>query len=130
MDSDRPELVGLKVLLVDDHRDSADSMAWLLQSFGCEAHARFDATSALADVEALCPDVALLDIRLPDMSGIELCRRLRALPSLEPIVLVAVTGASDDRTQEAIREAGFDHALTKPVELSEMLSVLRDAASS
>lgn len=129
MDTDREQLAGVKVLLVDDHRDSADSMAWLLQSFGCEAHARFDASSALADVESLCPDVAFLDIRLPDMSGIELCRRLRAIPSLEPIVLVAVTGATDDRTQAGIREAGFDRALTKPVELTEVLSVLREAAA-
>lgn len=130
MDMDREQLAGVKVLLVDDHRDSADSMAWLLQSFGCEAHARFDAKSALADVESLRPDVAFLDIRLPDMSGIELCRRLRAIPSLEPIVLVAVTGATDDRTQAGIRDAGFDRALTKPVELTEVLSVLREAAAS
>lgn len=126
---ERPELTGIKVLLVDDHRDSADSMAWLLQSFGCDAHARFDAGSALKDVEALKPDVVFLDIRLPDMPGTELCRRLRANPALEGATLVALSGATDDATRAAVRNAGFHRSLTKPVELNEILDVLAEAAN-
>jgi DNA-binding response OmpR family regulator len=125
--TNRPDLTGLKVLLVDDHRDSADSMAWLLQTFGCQADTRFDAASALASVEALNPDVIFLDIRLPDMPGTELCRRLRSLDSLTGTMLIALTGATDDRTLASVREAGFDHTLTKPVELGAILEVLRGA---
>jgi len=113
---------------VDDHRDSADSMAWLLQSFGCEAEARFDGASALACVEALKPEVIFLDIRLPDMPGTEVCRRLRTLEALTGTTVIALTGATDDKTLEAVREAGFDRTLTKPVELSDVLEVLREAA--
>jgi len=126
----KPDLTGLKVLLVDDHRDSADSMAWLLQTFGCEADVRFDAASALASVESLKPDVVFLDIRLPDMPGTEVCRRLRTLESMAGTTLVALTGATDDRTLLSVREAGFDRTLTKPVELDDILEVLRGAASS
>lgn len=122
----KPDLTGLTVLLVDDHRDSADSMAWLLTSFGCEAHARFDAASALACVEELKPHVVFLDIRLPDMPGTEVCRRLRKLPALTGTRVVALTGATDDTTLDAVREAGFDRTLTKPVELTDVLAVLRD----
>ena len=125
----RPDLSGLRVLLVDDHRDSADSMAWLLKSFGCEAEARFDGASALGCVEALKPHVIFLDIRLPDMRGTEVCRRLRTLETLTGTTVVALTGATDDATLEAVREAGFDRTLTKPVELGEVLDVLKAAAS-
>jgi CheY-like chemotaxis protein len=126
----KPDLTGLKVLLVDDHRDSADSMAWLLQSFGCEAQARFDGASALACVEALEPDVVFLDIRLPDMPGTEVCRRMRSLSALGATTLVALTGATDDRTLVSVEEAGFDRTLTKPVELDDILEVLCSAAST
>lgn len=127
--TETPDLTGLRVLLVDDHRDSAESMAWLLQSFGCEAHFRFDAATALECVEALEPDVVILDIRLPDMPGTELCRRLRSLPGLERTAFVALTGATDDATLASIRTSGFHRALTKPVELHSILEVLREAAA-
>lgn len=125
----KPDLTGLKVLLVDDHRDSAESMAWLLQTFGCEAHVRFDGTSALEDAPSLAPDVVFLDIRLPDIPGTELCRRFRTHEALQHTILVALTGATDDATLASIGESGFHRSLTKPVELPSILEVLEEAAA-
>ena len=128
--SSRADLEGLKVLLVDDHRDSAESLSTLLSTFGCRPSVCFDASSALLSVEAITPDVVVLDIRLPDMSGTELCGRLRALESLRSAALIALTGAADDATLDEVREAGFHVTLTKPVELETLLRVLAEAASA
>lgn len=116
---------GLKVLLVDDNRDSAMAMARLLSGFGCCTEFRVDASSALESVEAFGPDVVILDIRLPDIPGTEVCRRLRSFDFLRDSTLVALTGATDDRTLALVREAGFHRTLTKPVELDSILDVLR-----
>lgn len=120
-----PDLSGLRVLLVDDHRDSADSMGWLLQTFGCATECCFDGTSALERAGSFQPHVVFLDIRLPDMPGTEVCRRLLQQDWLSDTLLVALSGATDDDTVASIDAAGFHHRLTKPVELDEVMAVLR-----
>jgi CheY-like chemotaxis protein len=124
---DNPDFAGLKVLLVDDHRDAATSLARLLQIFGCETRVCFDARSALDCVEALGPDVVILDIRLPDMPGTEVCRKLRSLETLKATTLVALTGAADAETLARIATVGFHQTLIKPVDLDSVLAVLRGA---
>jgi CheY-like chemotaxis protein len=122
--ADGTRLSGLKVLLVDDNQASATSLARLLRGLGCDAQVRFDGTSALDCAQVLVPDVVILDIRLPDMAGTEVCRRLRAQQAPQRTVLVALTGATDPQTLTAVEQAGFDQILTKPVELQAILEVL------
>jgi CheY-like chemotaxis protein len=106
----------LCVLAVDDHRDTTDSVCQMLTLWGHRPLAAYDAATALATAVAERPDVALLDIGLPGMDGWELARRLRAVPGLEGIRLLAVTGYGQAVDRERSFAAGFDHHLLKPVE--------------
>jgi CheY-like chemotaxis protein len=117
--------VGLRVLVVDDNLDAAESLALLLRLRGHEVRVAFDGSSALAEAEAHRPDVAFLDIDLPDMNGYELARRLRAGPTPTGTRLVALTGHNPDEGPDLARAAGFDVLLVKPVGVEELTAALR-----
>ena len=105
-----------RVLIVDDNEDAANSLAMILELGGHETASVYTAVDALQRAAAFRPDVVLLDIGLPGMDGYEVAQKMRELPGLRDIRLVAVTGygRSDDRRRA--RDAGFDDHLTKPVE--------------
>lgn len=107
-----------RVLIVDDNVDAADSLAALLKADSHELRVTYNSKQALDCVEEFGPDVALIDLGLPGMNGYELAMRLRAMPQLNGLHLVAVTGygQADDRAQTL--QAGFDDHLVKPVDLS------------
>jgi len=113
--------VRARVLIVDDNRDAADALAMLLRQTGHEAHVAYDGSAAVAATEKHRPDVMLLDIGLPGISGHEVCRQIREQPWGRSIRMIALTGwgQADDRRKS--REAGFDDHLVKPVELSALL---------
>jgi PAS domain S-box-containing protein len=115
-----------RVLVVDDNHDSAESMAILVEIWGHEVRTAHDGPAALALAAEYRPDVVLLDIGLPGMSGYEVAKRLQELPGLERAILVAVTGYGQQSDRERTREAGFDHHLVKPVKpthLQELLAI-------
>lgn len=112
------------VLVVDDNADAAGSLAMLLRLWGHEATIAHDGPTALEAVESRVPDIALLDIGLPGMDGYTLARRLRTHLPARRTVLVAVTGWGQDEDRAQTREAGFDHHLVKPVELSTLQQLL------
>jgi CheY-like chemotaxis protein len=119
-----------RVLVVDDNADSAVSLSTLLELEGHEAIAVHDGFAAIDAAEKHRPDIVLLDIGLPRMSGHEVCRRLRDRPWGKDLVVIALTGwgQSDDRRKS--QEAGFDGHLVKPVRyetLAELLSSLPTA---
>jgi two-component system CheB/CheR fusion protein len=87
---------GLRVLVVDDNEDAADSLQLLLSAWKHDVRVAHDGVQALAVARAFKPQLALLDIGLPEMSGYELAQRLRALPELQPLRLVALSGYSRD----------------------------------
>lgn len=107
-----------RVLVVDDNEDAANSLAMILKLGGHETASVYTAAAALERAAAFKPDVVLLDIGLPGMDGYEVAQKMRELPGLRDIRLVAVTGygRSDDRMRA--RDAGFDDHLTKPVEFA------------
>jgi signal transduction histidine kinase len=113
-----------RILVVDDNRDAAESMAMMLEIIGHETSMAHDGHQALEVAEAFRPDTILLDIGMPGMNGYETCRRLRETPRGRDMVVVALTGWGQDEDRERSREAGFDHHLTKPVELATLQALL------
>lgn len=119
-----PENAARRILVVDDNLDSADSIAPLLRLSG---HRTFLAHNGLEAVEAaarLRPDVVLLDIGLPTISGIEACRRIRSHAWSKGMVVVALTGWGQEHDRRRTREAGFDAHLVKPVDYDDLLQLL------
>ena len=104
-----------RVLIVDDNADSADVLADLLRLWGHEVYVAHDGRSGIDRGCALAPDVALLDIGLPDLDGFEVARRLRSELG-DRILLVAVTGYGGTEFCDRARQQGFDEQLTKPVD--------------
>ena len=105
-----------RVLIADDNRDAADSLAMMLRLEGHDVVVAHDGNAALSLFDGRMPDVALLDIGMPHMNGYEVARQIRARPGGEHVLLVAVTGWGQEKDRRQSREAGFDHHLTKPVE--------------
>jgi DNA-binding response OmpR family regulator len=104
-----------RILVVDDNRDSADSLALLLNLQGHEVEAVYDGLSAVHTAERFAPEVVLLDRGLPILDGIEACRRIREKSWGRNMVIVALTGWGQEEDRRRSREAGFDEHLVKPV---------------
>ena len=119
---------GRRVLVVDDNRDNADSLAALLQVEGYDVRLAYDGEEALAVAEVYRPHVLLLDIGLPKLSGYDVCRRLREEPWARQATFVAVTGWGQQRDRAQARATGFDAHLVKPVEYEKLAEVLAQRA--
>jgi two-component system CheB/CheR fusion protein len=109
---------------VDDNVDAANTMAMLLRLSGHEVRTAHDGPSAIHAAQSYRPDIVLLDIGLPGMDGFEVARRLRALPDLKRLVLVALTGYGQEEDRRRSSAAGFDHHLVKPVDPSTLTELL------
>ncbi|WP_167772494.1 hybrid sensor histidine kinase/response regulator [Ramlibacter henchirensis] len=105
-----------RLLVVDDNEDAASTVAELLRMSGNEVVVVHDGRSAVAQAAEFRPDVVLLDIGLPDISGYEVARRIRKLEGVRQPILIALTGWGQQQDKEAARTAGFDHHWTKPVD--------------
>jgi CheY-like chemotaxis protein len=123
-------LEALRILIVDDHEDSAEMLSMLLSSKGHATRMALDGETALAVAAAFQPHVGLLDLSLPGISGYELAERLRAMPGLTHMRLVAVTGHGSDAHRAKARAAGFDEHLLKPVDLQRVDAVLASVSRS
>ena len=122
------EAVARRVLVVEDSPDGADTLAKLLRVNGHEVRTATDGPTALEAVGAFQPDVILLDIGLPGMSGYEVATQLRQLAGMASVFLIALTGYGQQRDRDRSREAGFDQHLTKPVDHQVLLRLLRSPA--
>ncbi len=120
----------LRVLVVDDNIDAAESLGVLLEMEGHAALIAHTGQAAIDRAEAFAPDVVFLDIGLPDISGYEVARKLRALPALQQSLLVALTGWGTQEDRQRTKDAGFDRHLTKPAELSAVEELLHAAADA
>jgi PAS domain S-box-containing protein len=116
-----------RVLVVDDSADAADSLAMLLQMEGHEVSTAYSAVAALEAAEKLQPDVAFIDIGLPQMDGYEVARRLRTSDRCRFIRLVALTGYGQPEDRAAARSAGFDHHLVKPADRDSVDAILAES---
>jgi PAS domain S-box-containing protein len=118
-----------RILVVDDNQDALEMLVEALGILGHEAHGAVDANAALELAERVRPNLALLDIGLPVMDGYELGGRLKSLPGLDGIKLVALTGYGQSSDREKSSAAGFAAHLVKPVELQAIGALIRDLAS-
>jgi len=116
----------LRVLVVDDNRDAADSLADLLRLRGAVVRVCYDGRTALAAFAEFEPDAGLFDVSMPRMDGCELAARLRQLAGDKPLFLVAITAI--DGPEETMREAqaGFDLHLTKPADPARVVEALAE----
>jgi CheY-like chemotaxis protein len=113
-----------RILIVDDHPDTADTLATLLRLDGHEAVSVVDPRQAVAAAKALKPQLAMLDLRMPHIHGLELARLFRLEPELKRTCFVAITAETQDKYAELTRQAGFDAYLQKPVDLAMLRSVI------
>lgn len=113
-----------RVLIVDDNRDSADSLAMLLEITNNKVYLAHDGVEALAAIETHRPEVVLLDIGLPKLNGHEVCRRVREQPWGRNITIIALTGWGQEADRRKSHEAGFNGHLVKPVDYDELLELL------
>jgi signal transduction histidine kinase len=113
-----------KILVVDDNKESAKTLGWMLEYMGHEIVLAFDGPSAIEMAEEHRPDMILLDIGLPGMSGYEVCSHLRRNPKLQGTVFVAQTGWGQAEHRRRSEEAGFDHHLVKPIQAQTLYQIL------
>jgi DNA-binding response OmpR family regulator len=106
-----------RILLVDDERDSAESLAQLLKHLGHEVRTAFDGPEALEIAAGFVPDVVLLDLALPTTSGYDVARELRSQERLQDVRIIALSGYGSVEDRRRSQEAGFDRHLVKPVEI-------------
>jgi PAS domain S-box-containing protein len=113
-----------RVLVIDDDHDIADSLTLLLRLFGCDVRTTYDGFAGILTLVEFEPEIVLLDLGMPGMNGYETARRVRELPEGRDLLLVAVTGWSQDGVRERTLEAGFDLHLTKPASIDVVESLL------
>jgi signal transduction histidine kinase/DNA-binding response OmpR family regulator len=111
-----PSPAGLRVLVVDDNRDVADSTASVMRMNGCDVHVAYDGKAALESVQRLRPDAVLLDIGLPAMDGYLVAEHIRAQPEISRTMIVAVSGYGQEQDRMRSKSVGFDYHVVKPID--------------
>ena len=117
--------MGLRVLVVDDNQDSADTLAVLLRLGGHQADIAYNGHVALLMAEKHPPDVILLDLAMPRMTGYSVAQALRQRPETKDALIIAVTGYGQDADRQKCIEAGFDLHLLKPLQTEKLLALFR-----
>jgi two-component system OmpR family response regulator len=114
----------LRILVVDDNQDAANSLHVILRMWGYDCRVAYDGPSGLDEARVYLPDCMVLDINMPKMDGFSVARQVRQQPELERSKLIALTAYSDMHHAERIRKAGFDYHLIKPADLTELQRIL------
>jgi CheY-like chemotaxis protein len=118
----------LKVLVVDDNPDVATMLAMLVRMSGCETEIVNDGASAICKALVYLPNLILLDIGMPHIGGLEVCRAIRETPEGQSMTIVAQTGWGSESDILRTKEAGFDGHLVKPIDFGTLKRVLDDAS--
>jgi CheY-like chemotaxis protein len=114
----------LRVAVVDDSKDGADIMAMVIRLWGYQAEVAYGGAEALPMIQKYEPDVVLMDIAMPKVTGLTVARRLRRLLQFEHTLLIAITGYCDEIHRKLSLDAGFDYFLTKPCEPEDLKKAL------
>lgn len=113
-----------KILIVDDNRGAADSLAKLLTLLGHETQTAYDGLTALEIAFEFQPDVIFLDLLMPDLDGFDVLAKLRQRPETKHARIVALTGVGNDELAVAVRQAGFDLYMQKPATADTLVKAL------
>jgi signal transduction histidine kinase len=124
-DCPNPRANGLRVLIIEDHRDVAESLRMVLELCGCHVWVAFCGKEGLELAQRLKPDVAVCDLGLPGMDGFAIASALRQAPATAGVRLIAVSGYGQEQDRRRAKEAGFDEHFTKPVDPKELLARLK-----
>jgi CheY-like chemotaxis protein len=125
--ADQPKALstsGRRIVIADDNRDSARSLARMLELMGSEAHVAYDGHQALEVAAAIRPDVIFLDIGMPNLNGYETARRIRNESWGKNVVLVALTGWGQEQDKRRSQDAGFDLHMVKPIDPATLDALL------
>ena len=114
----------LRILIVDDNRDSVMTLTMLLKRLGHQTRAAFDGEEAVAAAREFHPQVVLLDIGLPKLNGYEVCRWIRAQSQKEAVTIIAQTGWGQEETRQKTKDAGFDFHMVKPLDPNALRKIL------
>jgi CheY-like chemotaxis protein len=123
-DGDARRCSPYRILVVDDNRDGADTLAMMLKLMGHETRTAHDGLEAVAAAEAFRPDVVLLDIGLPRLNGYDVARRIRGQRWGEGMVLIAQTGWGQEEDKRRSKEAGFNFHMVKPLDPAALEKLL------
>jgi CheY-like chemotaxis protein len=124
--SEEVKKASLRILIVDDNRDSANSLSLMMKFLGNDTLTAYDGEDAVSAAAIFRPDVILMDIGMPKLNGNEACRRIRELPWDRQPVIIAQTGWGQEGDRERTQSAGFDHHLVKPIEVAALMQLLAD----
>jgi CheY-like chemotaxis protein len=118
-----------RILIVDDNRDAATTLAFLLEQAGYEVRTAFNGETAIGIASSFEPDVCILDINMPGMNGYELARQIHALAPGRRRILATMTAYNDYDHLEHAASAGFDLHFTKPTDLRDLIDQMEDCLS-
>ncbi len=113
------------VLLVDDNEQNLELVQAYMESLPCRLHVARDGVEAMQSIERLKPDLVLLDIMMPKMSGYEVCTRVKSSPALRDTVVIMVTALNESGDMERAVECGTDDFISKPVNKLELVTRVR-----
>lgn len=119
----------LRLLVVDDNRDSVDGLSTLLRLMGNDVHVAYDGDEAVTVAHSSRPDVVLLDVGLPLRNGYDVARLIRSESWGREVVLIALTGWGQEQHRKRSREAGFDHHLVKPVDPKLLMTLISELSA-
>ena len=120
---------GLRVLVVDDNQDAADTLALLLEPLGYEVHVAYEGLAALRAVRSFDPDAVILDIGLPDLDGYAVARRIRQIPARHHVEVIALSGWCRDEDRLRSARSGIDSYFAKPADPAQIVQVLARVAA-
>lgn len=118
----------IKVFIVDDNEDAAKLLEEAMQFYGYQTEVSFGGAEALEAIHRTVPQVVILDLQMPELSGIGMARRLRATRPSEELLLIALTGWTDQEAGEASKAAGFDHHFVKPTDPGTLSALIEEEA--
>jgi len=114
----------LRILIVDDNKDGADSLAMMLKMMGNDTRTAYDGKEGVELAGEFRPEVVLFDIGMPKLNGYEACRLIRKQPWGRKIIVIAVTGWGQEDDRQRSHDAGFDHHMVKPVDPQDLMKML------
>lgn len=119
----------MRILIAEDHPDNREMLTRRLERRGYEVHTAENGQEAVERAQALSPDLILMDISMPVMSGLEATRALRALPTTAAIKIIALTAHAMDSARQECMDAGCDAFATKPVDFAGLLATIEAVAA-